>query len=270
VKGLPLPDLHLPHLPRELPLHLDRWILPEYRLASLMVLLSLLFHVAVVVFLPVAPLPEAKGRPATPDVTFLSPAARMTAAALPELAYQVMYDDPAAIAVPRFGHGAPAPRAGLQPGGTAGASRLEELLPPATALSGGGENAAQVASEWGAVRPQPPRDTRGTRSDPPPAHTAWGFPPALALVEPVPDLGAAEADRPLKATLLQVAVTPEGRVSSVFVQASCESLKLDALAVAAARRFHFDPARNPAGWHTVAVNWAQRTPAEVPAAEGAP
>ena len=255
MKGLPLPHLHLP---RELPLHLDRWILPEYRLASLMILLSLAAHAAFVLLLPVAPPSEGRGRRAAPEVTFLPPAVRLASAALPDLMYQVTYDDPSAIAIPRAGRGVPPPRADLPPGGTAGESRLEELRPPVTALTGGSQNAAEIAALLGASRPRPPRDPRAAVPEPPPVRTEWRLPDGLVPVGPPPGLPVAAADRPLKATQLQVLVSAEGRVDAVFVEASCDALKHDAEAVAAARRLRFEAPRRGAGWHPVTVLWAQR------------
>jgi hypothetical protein len=185
---------------------------------------------------------------------------------MPDWLFQLTFDDPTAIALPRRPAGALSPRFALPPAATAGASRIEEMAPAGAA----GTEAAPLAERLGAMRPRLARTSGAIwEGDLPEAATAVVVGEALAprwSGAAAPDV-VKETDRPLQSPRLRVAVEEAGGVAAVFVEQTSGSVAADNEAVAWMRRQVFAAAPG-AGlrWGVVTVFWAQRAPADRPAA----
>lgn len=241
---------------------LERFIAPERRLFSVLLIFSLAAHVAGMALVGSKSIPDTALPFGGPSVT-LMPARDAVGAGSDALRLSLRLDDPSAIALPRlnslFAHAVPpsvgtAPLAPAEPESLIGAN---QILP---AEVGG---LAEMAGRMPLGRPQL---ATARVPNPPAAVLASGVLVGSGLAErfvgdpmrldPVRVEGKLEGP-----TVVSVGVAEDGMVHEAVVVASCGSPEQDAEALRLVRGLRFAPSADRGVlWAPVAFYWADANP----------
>jgi len=243
---------------------LERFIGPERRLFSLLLILSLVIHGAGLALVGVETPPGSTSFLVGPTVTVL-PLAEAAGAGPESLRLSLRLEDPSDIALPRlvslFAHANPpaAVAAPLEP------AQPEVLAArPVLPAEIGGLDAMAARMAFG--RPHP---AQVPLSDPTPsgaeARVLVGSLLATRFVGGAPRLEALRRERPLDGpTVLSVGVGPEGMVREAVVVTSCGAPEQDAVALRLIRGLRFAPVEDrDTVWSPVAFYWSEGGSASV-------
>lgn len=237
---------------------LEKFIPPDRRLLSLLIIVSLLAHGAAMTLISLKAAPRGSSLFINPSVTFLGEGAGDGAG--PEsLRLSLRLEDPSAIALPRltplFAHADP-PTAEVAP---MAPTTPRELGPANDMLPAGVGGLQAMSSRMPFGRPDfgevpvdepAPNDIEG--------RLVVGSALAGRLLGPAPRLETLRKDTPLEGpTVVSIGVGPGGRVKEAVVVTSCGIPEQDAVALWLVNGLRFAATANPeTAWSTVAFHWA--------------